>query len=38
VENVKAEEGIVVKGIVPNKVEVDPEAHYIKDINKDSIT
>jgi hypothetical protein len=27
-----------VKGIVPNKVTVDPNAHYIKDINNDSIT
>jgi hypothetical protein len=27
-----------VKGIVPNKVDPDPNAHYIKDINKDSIT
>lgn len=34
----KAEESIVVKGIVPNKVIVDPNAHYIKDINNDSIT
>lgn len=38
VENVKAEEGIVVKGIVPNKVTVDPNARFIKDINNDSIT
>lgn len=26
------------KGIVPNKSAVDPNAHYIKDINNDSLT
>ena len=38
VENVKEVEGIVVKGIVPNKVNPDPNAQYIKDINNDSLT
>lgn len=28
----------MVKGIVPNKTVIDPNAQYIKDINNDSIT
>ena len=38
VENINAEESFVVKGVVPNKVAVDPKANIIKDLNNDSIT
>lgn len=38
VENIKAEEEIAIKGTVPNKQAIDPNASYIKDMNNDSIT
>ena len=38
VENINQEESIAIKGVVPNKLPVDPNAQYIKDINNDSIT